>query len=92
MKKLLLILSFSFGLATTASAGFHDKKLAAAIVQNGNILHKERLEVVDGNFRTHTVFQVYVTMDMVAYKCWIRDDMNSIECFELKELGVSSKP
>ena len=91
MKQLILILSLSLGLTTVASAGFHDKKSAAAILQNGKILHHELTRVRDRKNKEQIVDQFFVTLDMIAYECWVNDRLNTVECFELEDLGVSPK-
>ena len=92
MKLITLILSFTLGLTSVASAGFHDKISAAALLENGKIIHQETLRVRDRrNNKEQIVRQFYVTMDMIAYKCWVNDLLYTVECFEYEDLGVGSK-
>ena len=92
LNKLLLILSFTLGLTSVASAGFHDKISAAALLENGKIIHQETVRVRDRrNNKEEIVTEFYVTMDMIAYKCWVNDRLYTVECFEYEDLGVSSE-
>ena len=87
MTKLLLILSFTFGVAFTAFADKHYAELgksAAQILKYGTILHKEVHYQGDSHvfyekYRYYTAHQIHyiqfvVLHDKSFYDCWVRHE------------------
>ena len=81
MKKLTLILSLTFGLASPAFAF----PKAATVLEHGKIIYQELRDYEDDNGETVYYREVLVAYENILYKCQIYRKFNEVECYGFKD-------
>lgn len=85
MKKLLLILSLTLGLAFPAFA----TSKGAVVLEKGRIIHTDLSTKYDDETRkSYAYYNVTVAYDGVLYTCKIRGKANTVMCFGYSDYGT----
>lgn len=90
MKQLLLILSFTLGLAFPASSGTIID--AAKVLEKGNIIHKDHNVSYDSEEKRYfDDFKLVVAYQGILYWCVITGKTETVACFDYTDLGAMAK-
>ena len=84
IKQLLLILSFTFGVAFTAFA----TPKAGTVIEQGKIINKEYRSYKDDDGKTVWYWELIVAYDSKIYRCTINKEHWDVECLGYSDRGA----